>query len=129
MNITLPLKSQFTPKSSPKQAFAEKPSFLYNLLYIEENRITDLSPLAGLINLKELNLYDNKISDLASLAELTNLEGLGLDINRVLDLSPLVGLTNLKELDVRSNPLNLQTITTDVPILETKGVYVIHSYR
>ena len=96
-------------------------------LYIEENRITDLSPLAGLTKLRELDLNENEISDLSPLAGLTNLTSLGLGINRVFDLSPLVGLINLREVNVQSNPLNPKTIAVELPLLEAKGVNVIHS--
>ena len=98
-------------------------------LYIEENRITDLSPLTELTNLKQLNLYNNEISDLSPLTGLTNLIDLGLGTNRVFDLSPLVGLINLRWVDVQSNPLNPKTIAVDMPVLETHGVDVNHSYQ
>ena len=40
--------------------------------------ISDLTPLAGLMNLTELVLYDNNISDITPLAGLTNLINLWL---------------------------------------------------
>ncbi len=45
--------------------------------------ITDLSPLAGLTNLKDLGLEDNEITDISPLKGLTNLTGLFLDGNKI----------------------------------------------
>ncbi|MBN1506553.1 MAG: leucine-rich repeat domain-containing protein [Sedimentisphaerales bacterium] len=42
-------------------------------LNFEDNRITDISPLAGLTKLTTLNLKGNQISDIASLSDLTDL--------------------------------------------------------
>ena len=82
-----------------------------------------------LTNLKQLHLYKNRVTDVSPLAGLKNLETLGLVDNRVSDVSPLVELTGLKELDLRSNTLNPETVTTDIPRLEANGVYVEHSSR
>ena len=98
-------------------------------LSLDENRIEDLSPLKELTNLKQLHLYKNRVTDVSPLAGLTKLQTLGLVDNRVSDVSPLVELTGLKELDLRSNSLNPRTVTTDIPRLEAKGVYVEHSSR
>ena len=114
-------------------------------LYLQNNQ---LSSLTGLINLRELNLYENEISDLSPLADLTNLKFLGISHSRVSDLSPpggltnlehlniygsqlsdlspLVGLINLREVNVQANPLNPKTIAVDLPVLEAKGVHIWH---
>ncbi|RKU08289.1 hypothetical protein C6502_15715 [Candidatus Poribacteria bacterium] len=68
------------------------------LLRFDDNEISDLSPLAGLINLRELRLDHNfQPSDLSPLAGLINLEVLDFTFN-VSDLSPLAGLINLEYL-------------------------------
>ena len=72
--------------------------FATNLSKIDlrDNEISDLSPLAGLINLRELRLDHNfQPSDLSPLAGLINLEVLDFTFN-VSDLSPLAGLINLE---------------------------------
>ena len=74
--------------------------FATNLSKIDlrDNEISDLSPLAGLINLRELRLDHNfQPSDLSPLAGLINLEVLDFTFN-VSDLSPLAGLINLEYL-------------------------------
>jgi len=62
------------------------------------NQITDLSPLAGLTNLRDLYLIGDYISDITPLAGLENLTHLSFIRNQVVDISPLAGLTNLEML-------------------------------
>ena len=62
---------------------------------VNSNSVSDLSPLAGLINLTWLRLRNNSISDLSPLARLTNLTWLNLGGNLMIsDISALSGLTN-----------------------------------
>jgi Leucine-rich repeat (LRR) protein len=76
------------------------------LLFLNNNEITDLSPLAGLAKLESLYLDNNQISDLTLLKGLTSLEFLLLDNNEITDLTPLAGLTNLEELFLSSNQIS-----------------------
>ena len=66
----------------------------------------DLSPLAGLINLTHLRIYNFNGSDLSPLAGLVNLELFGFDGHEVSDLSPLTGLTNLKWIRIWGSPVS-----------------------
>jgi len=75
-------------------------------IILKYSNISDISPLAGLTNLKELNLWANKISDLTPLAGFTNLRNLELVDNKISDLTPLVGLTNLKILHLSKNNIS-----------------------
>ena len=63
------------------------------------NQISDLSPLAGLINLELLNVRRNKISDLSPLAGLINLRYLNISSNPFSDISPIAGLINLENIE------------------------------
>ena len=76
------------------------------VLYLLDNSISDLSPLAGLTNLTYLHLGENSISDLSPLAGLTNLTSLTLGENSISDLSPLAGLTNLTTLHLYENSIS-----------------------
>ena len=79
-------------------------------LYLDQNNITDLTPLAGLTNLEELRLNGNNISDLTPLAGLTNLGWLDLRDNNISDPTPLIPLTGSSKLDwlhLQDNPINL----------------------
>ena len=68
--------------------------------------VPDLSPLAGLVNLENLNLKFNDLSDLTPLAGLVRLEILEAPHNDISDLTPLAGLVRLKRLDLRDNDVS-----------------------
>ena len=72
-------------------------------LDLNENEISDLSPIVKLNKLTKLSLIRNRISNLQPLSELTNLEYLDLYANKIVDISPLAKLTNLKHLDLHNN--------------------------
>ena len=76
-------------------------------LHLSLNPITDLRPLAHLMQLVELHFWHipaNPINlDLRPLAKLTNLEKLSLQGNGISDISPLAGLINLRQLHLVDN--------------------------
>ena len=80
-------------------------------LFLRNNAITDLSPLAGLTKLEELHLSNSEprdislLIDLSPLAGLNNLYSLELGNNAITDLSPLTGLTKLEELELYGNAI------------------------
>ena len=69
----------------------------------EGNSVVDLSPLALLTSLTDLNVGNNQVADLRPLAILTNLTGLSLWNNQVTDVSPLSSLTALIYLNLADN--------------------------
>lgn len=82
-------------------------------LNLDRNSVSDLSPLAGLADLRILGLYQNEVSDVTPLAGLTDLQVLYLSENRVLDVSPLAGLTSLEHLWLY---LNCRTVEPDLSV-------------
>ena len=73
-------------------------------LTVAGSGVSDLSPLSGLIHLEMLNLEANRrISNISSLASLKNLKELRLDTNNVSDVSPLAALDNLEVLRLERN--------------------------
>ncbi len=74
-------------------------------LRMHANFVTDVSGLAGLVNLSELDLGYNILSSLSGLEGLTNLTWLSLDGNKLDSLSGLEGLINLTWLCLDSNKL------------------------
>jgi len=75
-------------------------------LWIRWNRVSDLSPLAGLTNLRFLDGHGNDvISDVSPLAGLTRLETLILRYNRITSVSALSGLTNVDHLHLEWNDI------------------------
>ena len=72
-------------------------------LNVARNQISDIRPLAGLIGLTHLNLRNNHIRDLNPLAGLIELTFLSVRDNRISDFSPLANLVNLEELRINDN--------------------------
>ena len=70
------------------------------------NRVSDISPLANMAQLRWLNLnYNRNITDLSPLANMTELTHLYLMENQITDVSPLANLTNLTEVSLGGDGL------------------------
>ena len=67
-------------------------------------QISDISFLTGLTELRKLNFSGQQISDISPLAGLTKLQELNLTDNLLTDISPLAGLTELQSLKLGLNP-------------------------
>ena len=96
-------------------------------LQLGENQITDISPLANLNHLTELELSGNQISDISALANLTNLTVLRLfgtpdylGGTAERQISDISPLANLKNLKVLV--LNINQISDISPLLENSGL-------
>ena len=74
-------------------------------VWTNSNSITDISPVAGLINLIDLSVSRNSITDISPVAGLINLTVLGLGGNSITDISPVENLTNLTRLYLWENPI------------------------
>ena len=85
----------------------------------EGNHITDLSPLASLTSLIDLNVDGNQITDLRPLVNLTNLKGLSLWNNQVTDVSPLRALISLIYLNLANNRVSDLSPLANLISLET----------
>ena len=68
--------------------------------------------MAGLTQLNKVYLSNNQLTDLSPLAKLAMLEQLYLSNNQITDLTPLAGLTKLTHLDLVNNH-NLTKAETD----------------
>lgn len=72
-------------------------------LKLNENEISDISPLKNLTKLEYLEIQRNRIVDVNPLKNLTNLKFLKLYNNLIEDITPLSNLTNLTGLDLHYN--------------------------
>ncbi len=92
--------------------------------FLEDNAITDVGPLSGMINLYELDLAGDDITDLGPLVGLIALEHLYLEGNSSLsNIQPLLdngGLGAGDGVDLRSTAVSC----ADVDSLKAKGVNV-----
>jgi Leucine-rich repeat (LRR) protein len=75
------------------------------VLFIGDNKISDISLLSNFINLRELYIGNNHITDLRPLSGLDKLVVLQLQSNKIGDIKPLSGLINLLELDISNNQI------------------------
>ena len=73
-------------------------------IYMWITRVSDLTPLANLKNLRHLHApYCGTIVDISPLANLTQLQTLDLVANKIVDVSPLSNLTRLVTLKLKRN--------------------------
>ncbi|HNS22115.1 MAG TPA: leucine-rich repeat domain-containing protein [Sedimentisphaerales bacterium] len=98
-------------------------------LLLHQNQVRCLSALSGLTKLRHLRLHGNHISDISAMAGLTNLISLNLRSNQIIDILPLSGLTNLQELDLRSNPLNAEAYEVYIPRILADNPRILLFYR
>jgi len=71
-------------------------------IFMFPTMISDISPLAGLSNLKILNMPSTQVTNIEPLANLENLERLDLSYNNITDISPLSNLNQLTCLKLNS---------------------------
>ena len=84
--------------------------------------IDDLTPLAGLTALESLDISGTRVADLTPLAGLTALETLHIGGTRVTDLTPLAGMTALRELTIGYTEVADLTPLAGLTALETLDI-------
>jgi hypothetical protein len=75
-------------------------------LNLDANEVTDITPLAGLLNLKQLSLFNNQVADITPLVTLVQAGGA------------------LESVVLDAKTLNDRAINVDIPLLESYGVQV-----
>lgn len=95
-------------------------------LDLDDNNITDVSPLAKLTSLQELHLNSNKISDISVLSGLHNLTNLEVGYNSITDLTPLSGLHLLSKLTISGNAAlsNLNSLASLTNLQSLRAAYL-----
>jgi len=82
--------------------------------------VKDITSLSGLIRMEHLNLCCNEIEDISSLSNMFNAYMLDLSSNAIEDVSALRNLSNLSELDLGANKISdispLSNISTLIKI-------------
>ena len=76
------------------------------VLKLQNNKITNVSPLSELVYLQELDLNGNQISDIKPLSSLVNLQSLDLMVKKIIDIKPLSSLVNLQKLNLNHNQIS-----------------------
>ena len=80
------------------------------VLDLFNNKLTDISVLKYLNNLKFLGLIGNNITDIFPLKNLINIEELNLGYNEITDISAIQYLDNILRLDIRNLELESDQI-------------------
>ena len=93
-----------------------------HVLRFSRNPISDMSPVRGLTDLTRLEMHGTPISDLSPITGLINLEKLAFPLCNISDLSPLAGLINLKNIDAWRNPISDLSPLVRLAKLEVIGV-------
>ena len=75
-------------------------------LFLNNNPVSNISPLRGLKNLTELSLYDTLVSDISIVGGFTNLTRLALEGVLISDLSPVAGLVNMEILSFSNEDIS-----------------------
>jgi len=83
------------------------------------NNISDVSPLNGHEKLRNIYLHENSISDISTLTDIPAIERLSLDDNLLSDISVLANNTALHELHIYSNSITDISIVRTLPALRT----------
>jgi len=92
-------------------------------LYLEENRIGNISSLRNLVKMKELSLENNTVRDVTPLGNLVNLDYLNLGRNEIHDITPLRNLVNLEYLNLGSNDIDDITPLRNLVNLEYLNIW------
>ena len=79
---------------------------------LQQHRISDISPLSGLVSLESVSLRNHQIVDITPLSELSELRRLDLGKNNVFDVAALAELRNLEILFLDDNQINDITLLT-----------------
>lgn len=73
---------------------------------VYDSGLSDISPLTGLINVKNMVIQGNNVSDISAVSSMTKLTYLSFEDNKVTDISPLTGLTTLTHLSLDKNTIS-----------------------
>lgn len=81
-------------------------------LFLARGSVTDLGPLAGLSELRDVHLEGNQVSDLSPLAGLDKLWLLDLADNPLEDLAPILAMPALSTLDISGTKVDASQVVT-----------------
>lgn len=92
-------------------------------LVINNNNLSDLSPISGLKELKYLDISHNNISDISFVSELTDLEWLSMRCNEIEDISALRKLNKLNYVCLEMNKIkDISVLSSLTSLKETDNL-------
>ena len=90
-------------------------------LYLNNNPVSDISPLRGLKNLTQLSLYDTLVSDISIVGGFKNLTRLALEGVLTSDLSPVAGLVSMETLSFSNE--NISDLSPLTGLINLKRIF------
>jgi Leucine-rich repeat (LRR) protein len=90
-------------------------------LYLSDNQVADLAPIAGLTRLSMLILAKNKIKDISALSRINRLMDLDLKDNEIGDISALKSQEDLKMLFLQGNKITDLSPLVEAASVDAKG--------
>ncbi|MGD9128113.1 MAG: leucine-rich repeat domain-containing protein [Planctomycetia bacterium] len=95
-----------------------------NGLFLHFCDLDDISPIASLTNLTQIELGCNHINDISPVSGLTNVYYLFLGYNQISDASAVSGLVNLEELILHDNQIEILNFSgADFPLLNRFNIH------
>jgi Leucine-rich repeat (LRR) protein len=94
-------------------------------LALSSNKVTDITPLGGLRQLKTLDLRWNQVTDLSPLARCRKLTMARLDDNRIRSVAVLAvegGVPAGAEIHLRGNPIDCERQAVKLERIRSRGV-------
>ena len=73
------------------------------VLHLENNNLTDITPIGDYTGIEELVLYNNNISDIDDLSGMINVTEIDLSDNSITDFTDLLSIPNLEFIDLSGN--------------------------
>jgi Leucine-rich repeat (LRR) protein len=77
------------------------------ILHLENNLISDISPIDGFDLITDLYLFNNQISDISNLSQVDGISSIDLSNNQIVDISPLLLIENLERIDLSNNQISV----------------------
>ncbi|PAT02695.1 hypothetical protein CI105_01675 [Candidatus Izimaplasma bacterium ZiA1] len=73
------------------------------ILHLQNNEISDISPISGFTNLEELVLFNNLIDDITEISGMTSLVEINLSDNLIVDFEGLLQIPNIEFVNLSNN--------------------------
>ncbi len=76
-------------------------------LFLNDNELTDITPIAEYTDIVELHIENNNIENIDDLSDMTGLTTIDLSRNIITDFSDLLSITNLEEVNLSYNEISV----------------------
>ncbi len=81
-------------------------TLILQVLHLENNNLTDITPIGNYTTIRELVLYNNNIVNISDLAGMINVTEIDLSENSIVDFSNLRDIPNLESIDLSNNNID-----------------------